>query len=382
MRVAILHPCFVSLGGGEQTAGVLAEAFPQADVFALLCDQGELPFQLLGKTIRSLPINWLPAKYRYFRHLLPLWPVAIESIDLHGYDVVITSDSSVMKGALVDQNATHICYCHSPMRCLWDLHREYYESMPYLIRPLFAVGTNYVRQWDFQAAQRVDHFIANSMHIAQRIHKYYRRDSSVIYPPVNTGLGYIAEHCACDYYLSVSRLTEMKHMDLLIKACNKLNRRLLIAGAGREERNLKNLAGPTIEFLGRVTDADLSTLYANCRAFLFAADEDFGIAPVEAQAFGRPVIAFGHGGSLETVRTNDPDGRSDTGVFFPEQTVESIMDGIKCFEAKENSFIPKEIQRHAGQFDTSVFVRKMRQFVDAAVSSQKVKYGYDLSLVG
>jgi len=370
MRIAILHPCFVSLGGGEQTAGVLAETFPQADVFSLLCDQEGLPSQLLGKTVHSLPINWLPVKYSYFRHLLPFWPVAIESIDLRGYDVVITSDSSVMKGALVDQSATHICYCHSPMRCLWDLHREYYESMPRLIRPLFAVGTHYVRQWDFQAAQRIDHFIANSMHIAQRIHKYYRRTSFVIYPPVKTGLGYIAEHCACDYYLSVSRLTVMKRIDLLIEACNRLNRRLIVVGAGREERKLKNLAGPTIEFLGRVADTDLATLYANCRAFLFAADEDFGIAPVEAQAFDRPVIAFGHGGSLETVRANDSDGRSDTGIFFPEQRVESIVDSIKRFEMREGGFVPEEIQQHARQFDTSVFVDRMRQFVDAAVGKE------------
>ncbi len=370
MRIAILHPCFVSLGGGEQTAGVLAEAFPQADVFALLCDREGLPSQLLGKTVRSLSINWLPAKYAYFRHLLPLWPVAIESIDLRGYDVVITSDSSVMKGALVDQSATHICYCHSPMRCLWDLHREYYEIMPRLVRPLFAMGTNYVRQWDFQAAQRIDYFVANSMHIAQRIHKYYRRNSSVIYPPVNTGLGYIAERCAGDYYLSVSRLTEMKRIDLLIRACNKLNRRLIIAGAGREEKNLKDLAGPTIKLLGRVTDADLSTLYANCRAFLFASDEDFGIAPVEAQAFGRPVVAYGHGGSLETVRVGDATHRPDTGVFFSEQTVESVIEGILRFEAQEERFVPKETQQHAAQFDTSVFVDRMRQFVDAAMRKE------------
>jgi glycosyltransferase involved in cell wall biosynthesis len=362
MKTAILHPCFVSLGGGEQTAGVISEAFPDADWFSLLCDREGLPSQLLAKTVRSLPINWLPAKYRYFRHLLPFWPVAVESIDLRGYDLVITSDSSVMKGALVDQSATHICYCHSPMRCLWDLHKQYYESMPRLIRPFFAVGTSYVRQWDFHAAQRIDYFIANSRYIAQRIRQYYRRNSVVIYPPVNTANGYITRSPS-DYYLSVSRLTEMKRIDLLIGACNKLNRRLMIVGAGREERRLKSLAGPSIDFVGRISDAELHAAYANCRAFLFAADEDFGIAPVEAQAFGRPVIAYGRGGSLETVRVADLAGRSDTGVFFEEQTVASVINGILSFESLESNFIPTEIQRHAREFDTQVFIDKLLQFV-------------------
>jgi glycosyltransferase involved in cell wall biosynthesis len=179
-------------------------------------------------------------------------------------------------------------------------------------------------------------------------------------------MGYIANQHD-DYYLSVSRLDAGKRVDLLIHACNQLKRRLLIVGIGREEKRLKAIAGPTIKFLGRVPDADLPGIYANCRAFLFSSDEDFGIAPVEAQAFGRPVIAYGRGGSLETVRVGDAEGRSDTGVFFSEQTAESIIDGMRNFEAREDKFVPEEIQQHARQFDTSVFVQQFSKFVDSAM---------------
>jgi glycosyltransferase involved in cell wall biosynthesis len=212
------------------------------------------------------------------------------------------------------------------------------------------------------AAQRVDHFVANSQHIQQRIRHCYRRVSTLIYPPVNTGNGYLADHHD-DYYLSVGRLTHTKRLDLLINACNKLGRRLLIAGEGREETRLKAIAGPTVEFLGRVSDANLSTLYANSRAFLFAADEDFGIVAVEAQSYGRPVIAYAHGGSLETIRVDDATGRSDTGVFFAEQTVDSAVGAILRFEVREGTFVPRDVQQHAQQFDVVVFAEKLRTFV-------------------
>jgi glycosyltransferase involved in cell wall biosynthesis len=188
----------------------------------------------------------------------------------------------------------------------------------------------------------------------------------VIYPPVNTSQGYISEAPA-DYFLSVGRLVGAKRVDLLIQACNQLGRRLLVVGTGPEEIRLKAMAGPTIDFLGYLPDTALPELYAHCRAFLFAADEDFGIVPVEAQSFGRPVIAYGYGGSLETVRVDDAAGRPDTGVFFADRTVESVVDGILRFEAREGGFMPVQIQEHAKQFDSSVFVEKMSQFLDSAM---------------
>ncbi len=280
---------------------------------------------------------------------------------MRGFDLVISCDASVMKGVIVDQDALHICYCHTPTRYAWDLFRTFAEQAPRLFRPAFYLTAHRLRQWDFSAAQRVDHFIANSEYIARRIRTYYRRESTVIYPPVDTASGFLAETTS-DYYLSVGRLTHTKRLDLLILACNQLGRPLVIAGTGREEKRLKAIAGPTVKFLGRVADKDLPKLYAECRAFLFAADEDFGIVPVEAQSYGRPVIAYGHGGVLETVLAGAP---QSTGVLFPAQSVDAVVSGILEFEFIENSFDPQFIQAHAQKFDTTVFTKAIQQYVDS-----------------
>jgi glycosyltransferase involved in cell wall biosynthesis len=344
--------------------------FPDADLFTLFAVPEAIPDSLQGRRMHSSFLNRIPAIGTVFHACVPLFPYATESLDLRGYDLVISSEWRSIKGVLIDQNAVQICYCHTPWRQLYD---QYFPALkhatPWPLRSAYAWVANRQRQWDFIAAQRVDKFIANSRYIQERIFKCYRRDSEVIYPPVDT-TGFLSPNIE-DYYLSVGGLYRPKRLDIVIGACNRLKRRLLIAGSGREEKRLKAIAGPTIEFLGRVADAELPGLYAKCRAFLFAADEDFGIAPVEAQAFGRPVIAYGHGGSLETVRAGDSAGRSDTGVFFTEQTVESLMAGVRRFEGKENSFVPEEIQRHAKQFDTSVFITKLRQFVDSTMSRKE-----------
>jgi glycosyltransferase involved in cell wall biosynthesis len=286
----------------------------------------------------------------------------MESFDLRGYDLVITSDWACAKGVLTDTHTQHVCYCHSPMRLIWDLYQTYLQDLPAWQRPLYALTARQLRQYDFEASQRVDSFIANSNYIAQRIRHYYKRDSTVIYPPVETSRGYIASDIG-DYYLAVGRLNRTKRLDLLVLACNSLKRRLLISGWGPAEKYLKSIAGPTIEFLGRVPDGELDERYAHCRALLFAANEDFGIVPVEAQSFGRPVIAYGYGGLLETVRVGDPSGEPDTGIYFPEQTVESVIEGIQKFEVQEDSFIPQVIRDRSRMFDTSVFVDKMQAFV-------------------
>jgi glycosyltransferase involved in cell wall biosynthesis len=227
------------------------------------------------------------------------------------------------------------------------------------------MGAAWVRTWEFSAMQRVDHVISNSNYIAERVFKYFRRRSVVIYPPVSMSSGPVLPPNG-DYYLTVGRLEKQKRIDILIEACNKLDRKLVIAGTGKEEKYLKSIAGPTIEFRGYVPDGSIPDLYGNCKAFLFAAVEDFGIAPVEAQAYGRPIIAYGHGGSLETVRVNDPSGLPDTGLFFPCQTVESLVDAILRFEQSEGRFDPESIQEHARQFDTDTFIAAMIAFVNKA----------------
>jgi glycosyltransferase involved in cell wall biosynthesis len=371
MKVAIVHPWFIEMGGGEKVVDVLADMYPDADIFALAVNRTYLSPRLQKRNIYTSFLN--KAVSLFFRYkrtfFMLLFPWAVERLDVSKYDLILSSCGPAVMGVNPGQNAIHICYVHSPQRAWWDLYAKRQAQMGWLKRQIFVVCAVFIRMWEFNGMQRVDYVVVNSNYIAHRVFKYFRRESTVIYPPVDTSRGYLADRHE-DYYLSLSRLEMEKGLELLIHACNRLKRRLLIAGTGRKEKQLKAIAGSTIEFLGRVPDVDLPALYANCRAFLFAADEDFGIAPVEAQAFGRPVIAYGHGGSLETVRVGDAAGRSDTGVFFSEQTVESVVDGILGFEARENGFIPAEIQEHARQFDTSVFIEKMQQFVSDAMRKE------------
>jgi glycosyltransferase involved in cell wall biosynthesis len=366
MRVAIVHPWFLANGGAEQTVNVLASMYPQADFFTAFYREQDLPSNLRGRSIKTLSWNWLPAKQQLFRYLLPFYPLAFESLDLRKYDLILSSDSSVTKCILTDQNALHICYCHSPMRCLWDLHKEFRSSMPSLVRPIFTIASHYVRQCDYAAAQRVDKFVANSKNVAERIQKFYRRESVVVYPPVDTHKGYIDSKTE-DYYLSVGRLVATKRIDLVIAACNKLGRRLVIVGSGREEKRLKAIAGPTIDFVGKVSEERLGQMYARCRAFLFAANEDFGIVSVEAQSFGRPVIALGCGGALETMIGENSQGSPATGVYFQEQTADSLQRAILAFEGLEDSFDPIAAQKNARKFDTQHFVSGMRRLVGEAI---------------
>jgi glycosyltransferase involved in cell wall biosynthesis len=342
---------------------ILASIFPQAEFFTLFYKQRSLPDNLRGRVVHTSFLHRIPWIRRLYRFLLPLFPMAVESLDMRGFDLVFSCDASVIKGVIVDQDALHICYCHTPVRYAWDLYRTFGAQAPLLAKPIFYQTAHYLRLWDFLAAQRVDLFIANSNYIARRINTYYRRKSTVIYPPVDTSRGYLSADIG-DYYLSVGRLTHTKRLDLIVAACNRLGRPLLIAGTGREEARLRAMAGPTVTFLGRVSDRDLPDLYARCRAFLFAADEDFGIAPVEAQSFGRPVIAYGKGGVLETVLAGD---RSQaTGVFFPEQTVDSVMDGIQRFERSQAQFDPAFIRAHAQKFDTRIFIAAIQKYVEEA----------------
>ena len=352
-------------GGAEKVVEILAGTYPEADIYGLFVDPKMLSPLLRTRGVRSSVLNSFPFSSRLHRHLLPFYPWAVESLDLSKYDLVISSCGPAVMGCNIRQDATHISYCHSPERTWWDLYAESQLRLPPLFRHPFVMAAASVRTWEFCAMQRVDHIISNSSYIADRVYKYFRRESVVIHPPVSMS-SHAAVPPAGDYYLTLGRLGKQKRVDILIRACNELGRKLLIAGTGREEKYLKSIAGPTIEFLGYVPDEAVPELYANCRAFLFAAIEDFGIAPVEAQSYGRPVIAYGHSGSLETVRVSDPQGRPDTGVFFPFQTVESLTDALLRFEKIEGQFNPQVIQEHARKFDSATFVEAFTAFVDNA----------------
>jgi glycosyltransferase involved in cell wall biosynthesis len=370
IRVALVHHWFVSFAGGERVVDTIAGMFPNADIFTLFLDERKLSPALRGRKITASFLDRMPGARKVHRHCLPLYPLATEMLDLSGYDLVITSDSGPMKGVITDLDATHICYCHSPMRYLWDGYAAYRRDMSSISKFVFELTSHYVRNWDYVAAQRVDHFIANSRYVAQRIHKYYRRQSTIIHPPIDTSRSYLA-NSHDDYYLAVGRLVPYKRTDVLIGACQKLGRKLVIVGDGPEKERLKKSAGKNVEFVGETADEQLREIYARCRALLFAADEDFGMVPLEAQSYGRPVIAYGKGGSLETVvgatgsavRQKASSGKLLTGIFFERQSAESLADAISTFESCEHLFVPEDIQSHARRFDTSVFVERLNNYI-------------------
>ncbi|MGD0940006.1 MAG: glycosyltransferase [Terracidiphilus sp.] len=371
MKIAIVHYWFLADGGGEKVIEALAQMYPGADIYCLFADSKRLPGGISREQLQCSVLDKCPFSHRINRALFPLYSAAIGSFDFSKYDLIISSDSPPIKGIVPGIDTVHISYCHTPGRFIWDHAPAFTAKLPWFARLLFAEMASNARVSDFVAAQRVDSFIANSNYVARRIRRYYRRDSTVIYPPVDVANAFLSE-THDDYYLSVGRLIKNKRIDLLIHACSRLKRRLLIAGEGRDEKALKAIAGPTIEFLGRVSKSELETLYSRCRAFIFAPDEDFGIVSVEAQAYGRPVIAFGHGGSLETVRVDDPGGRPDTGLFFPDQSTDSLVDAILRFESLEHKFVPAEIRKFATVFDSSLFKERLAAFVGTVTKDREM----------
>ena len=370
MRVALVHYWLVARRGGERVLEALAEMFPQADIFTLVFDPDCLPAPLRSHRIQASFLQKLPGAKRHYRKLMPLFPLALEQLRVDGYDLVISSESGPAKGVITSASTCHICYCHSPMRYLWDLYHVYRNSRGVgpLTRTVFSLSAHYLRQWDLATASRVDYFAANSQNVANRLRKHYRREATVIHPPVNVFAGCISEKTE-DYYLVLSQLVDYKRVDLAIDACNRLHRPLRIIGDGQEYKRLKRLAGPTVSFLGYLPDNAVRENLAQCRALVFPGDEDFGMVPVETQSFGRPVIAFGRGGALETVEGYSDGGTAcpedSTGIFFPEQSVESLVEAIRVFESVESRFSPAFIRAHASRFDVSHFRAEMGAFISS-----------------
>ncbi len=361
MRVAVVHHWFVTRGGGERVAECLLSLFPSAELFTLVASPDGLPGGAKGHRLHTSFLQKIPFGTSHHRHMLPLYPAATEGLDLRGFDLVIVSDAGPVKGVRLDLGAVQICYCHSPMRYLYDGYAQYLAEMSGLTKLLFRATAEYVRRWDQRAASGVSHFIANSKYVAERIRRVYGREATVIYPPIDLHRARQAE--AGEHYLCAGRLVGYKRTDLAIAACARLGRRLRIAGAGPEEAKLRKLAAQLearVEFLGELPTEVLWDEYAQCRALIFSADEDFGMVPLEAQACGRPVICYGKGGSLETVRG---DGDQPTGVYFPEQSTQALCSGLLEFEAREAEFSPTVTKTWAEGFATSIFLRRIRRFV-------------------
>jgi glycosyltransferase involved in cell wall biosynthesis len=269
------------------------------------------------------------------------------------------------------------------MRYIWDMYPEYRRGMGWLVGGIFALTAHYARLWDYASAGRVDYFVANSRFIASRIRKYYGRESTVIHPPVDAAAAKLSEKQG-DYYLAIGRMVDYKKFDVAVRACTELGRRLKVIGCGPHEKDLRRMAGPTVEFLGHVSDAEVCVNLAGCRALLFPGEEDFGIVPVEAQSFGRPVIAYASGGVLESVRGIYPDGsgvKNPTGVFFTDQSPFGLMKAILDFESLEHEFLPQSIREHSLQFDSAVFKRRISEFVWFAVEDFRARNRMDAACV-
>src|SRR5262252_4905241 len=366
LRIAIVHYWLVTDRGGERVVEEIAGMFPQADLFSLVVDWKTLSKSLRHRSITTSFLQSLPGSWRLHRKLLPLYPLALEQFDLSRYDLVLSSESGPAKGVLTSSNTCHVCYCHSPMRYLWDFYHRSRSTLAPWSRPLFTCASHYLRLWDATSAYRVDYFVANSRNVAARIRKHYRRDATVIYPPVNVGAGYLSKEIE-DYYLVVGQLVDYKRTDLAITACNQLRRRLRIVGDGEQFTRLRKLAGPTIQFCGALSDDALHEQYAHCRALLFPGEEDFGIVPVEALSFGRPVIAYGRGGVTETVASfsdgSDLSPENCTGVFFAQQSWESLAAAIQKFEAAEHRFRPTFIKQQADRFAPRYFRQNLGKYL-------------------
>ena len=361
MRVAIVHYWLVGMRGGEKVLEEFCRLYPQADIFTHVYRPEKTSALINRHRITTTFIGRLPFAATLYQKYLPLMPMALEELDLTGYDLVISSESGPAKGIVTHPDAVHICYCHSPMRYLWDQYHTYRGKSGRLTRLTMSITMPFLRAWDMSSAARVDRFVANSTFIGRRIAKAYRRDSTVIFPPVDVEAFTIADAPRRDFYLCAGQLVPYKRVDLAVTACTRLGRQLVVVGTGSEMARLRAMAGPTVEFRGWASFEELQSLTQNCRALLFPGEEDFGIVPLEAMAAGRPVIAYGSGGALDTVV------EGQTGTFFAEQTVESLEHAIARNEAIENDFDPQRIRRHAKSFASDVFRERFSTFVEATM---------------
>lgn len=364
MKVAIVHDWLVNYGGAERVVEQMLKMYPDADIYTLVYDKKKMGKIFPEEKVHPSFIQKIPKATKLYTKFLSLMPKAFESFDLTSYDLVIASSSSCAKGVITSPNTAFVAYIHSPMRYAWDLYYDYFMNAGILTRFFMKRQMPAIRQWDFLSSQRINTLVANSSYIKKRIKKFWNRDSKVIFPPVDVDRLSPNNLPAEDFYVVFSRFVSYKRVDLAIKACGQLGKKLIVIGSGSQESELKTLASKyrkaDIKFTGRINDEEVKVYLQKCRAMIFSAEEDFGIIPVECQACGRPVIAFGKGGALETVKENT------TGIFFQEQNEESLKEAIVRFEKLEGegTFKTTVIVEHAQKFSAERFRRELQAVID------------------
>lgn len=362
MKIALVHYWLTTMRGGEKVLEELCRLYPQADIFTHVIDPDRISPVITSHQVTTSFIARLPGARRHYQKYLPLMPMALEQLDLRGYDLVISSESGPAKGVVTGENTLHLCYCHTPMRYLWGMYHDYRECAGVFTR--YAMGPIFhrLRLWDLASASRVDHFIANSTAVQHRIAKIYRRDADVIHPPV--AVETFTPGIPQDFYLCCSQLVPYKRIDIAVKAFNRLGKKLMVVGEGEDLQRLRKIAGPSVHMLGSQSQERLRQLYATCRALVFPGEEDFGIVPVEAMAAGRPVIAYGRGGVRDTV-INDV-----TGLLYDGADVDGLIAAIGQFEARIDRFDSAVIATHAAQFSGARF----RSEIENLVSQKMAKF--------
>lgn len=355
MRVALVHDALVDTGGAERVVQVFHELFPDAPLYTSVYNPSGTFACFREMDVRTSFLQRVASSKRTFRLFFPLYPLAFEQFNLAGHDVVLSSSTYWAKGVITRPETCHICYCNTPSRVAWR-YQDYVaqKSLGWLVRAILPLIVKAFRDWDVLSAQRADYFVAGSHNAARRIRKYYRREATVIHSPINVSFWKISSEVN-DYFLIVSRLNSYKRIDLAVEAFNELGLPLIIVGDGPKRRRLEAIAGSNIRFTGRVTDHNLRDLYAACKALIVPGEEDYGLTLLEAQASGRPVIAYGKGGALETIIPGV------TGVFFDEQTPQALAEVVRKFDARQ--FDPVRIGGHALQFDKEIFKLKIFRFV-------------------
>lgn len=368
MNLALVHDWIALTGGGERALEVFREIWPHAPLYTLVCDQNSATrLGFSPEQIRTSFLQHLPRATRWYRRYLPLYPLAIESFDLSEHEAILSSSHAAAKGVLVRADQLHICYCHTPMRYAWDLSHQYLRENKLYAGPKFLLAQmllHYVRFWDCLTSQRVDYFLANSTCTSRRIWRVYRREATVVYGPVDTDRfrpGVQKE----DYFLFVSRLVPYKRADLVIAAFNRLGLPLVVVGDGPQMPQCRRMAGPRVTIAGHADDEEVARFMAGARALIFAAEEDFGLVPVEAQAAGTPVVAYGRGGVEDTVVPATGDNWDfATGIFFYEQTPEALAEAVGRFIRWEDKFRPDVLRANAERFSRERFKQRVKNFVE------------------